>query len=83
MTLRYSCRNCNATSYRRIIARDERGEMRPSGMYACSGCSVVFADPEKWRKEGVASVVTKSDVAAENRARTPNFSTGWTNARST
>ena len=47
--LQNSCRMCGATSYRRVIARDNEGAMRPTGLYQCSGCSVVFADPRAWR----------------------------------
>ncbi len=47
-----ACRLCGATSYRRVIERNESGDMRPSGLYQCSGCSVVFADPASWRAGG-------------------------------
>ena len=43
---------CGATSYRRVIARDEQGALRSSDLYQCSGCSVVFADPKAWRDGG-------------------------------
>jgi hypothetical protein len=43
---------CGANSYRPVIARDEAGATRPSGLYQCSGCSVVFADPRAWREGG-------------------------------
>jgi len=44
-----SCRLCGATSYRRVISRDAEGRMVASGLYQCSGCSAVFADPKAWR----------------------------------
>jgi hypothetical protein len=44
-----SCRLCGATSYRRVIERDESGAMQAGRLYRCSGCSVVFADPLAWR----------------------------------
>lgn len=44
------CRMCGATSYRRVVARDETGAMKSTGLYQCSGCSVVFADPKAWRE---------------------------------
>ena len=47
-----SCRLCGATSYRRVISRDADGRMTPSGLFQCSGCSVVFADPVSWRVGG-------------------------------
>jgi len=40
---------CGATSYRRVIDRDTDGVLRPTGLFHCSGCSVVFADPKAWR----------------------------------
>jgi hypothetical protein len=43
---------CGATSYRAVISRDEVGAMRASGLFQCSGCSVVFADPKAWRDGG-------------------------------
>jgi hypothetical protein len=44
------CRKCGATSYRRVIARDGAGAMRPTGLYQCSHCSVVFTDAKAWRE---------------------------------
>lgn len=41
---------CGATSYRRVIDRDAHGALRPTALYQCSGCSVVFADPKAWRE---------------------------------
>jgi hypothetical protein len=43
---------CGATSYRAVIARDDSGAMRASGLFQCSSCSVVFADPKAWRNGG-------------------------------
>ena len=48
----HGCRMCGATSYRPVIARDDSGAMRPSGLFQCSGCSVVFTDPKAWRDGG-------------------------------
>jgi hypothetical protein len=45
-----SCRQCGATSYRRVIERDQSGAMQAGRLYRCSGCSVVFADPLSWRE---------------------------------
>lgn len=47
-----ACRLCGATSYRRVLARDDSGALRPNGLYQCSGCSVVFANPQAWRDGG-------------------------------
>ena len=51
MPPKYSCRSCATTSYRQVIARDSDGVMRPSGMYACTGCKAVFADLKEWRSQ--------------------------------
>lgn len=48
----HCCRMCGATSYRRVVARDDEGAMRATQLYQCSGCSVVFADPKAWRDGG-------------------------------
>jgi hypothetical protein len=76
-----ACRLCGATNYRRVIERSESGDMRPSGLYQCSGCSVVFADPASWRAGGSdafdlpASPITPlrpvTVTAAEARASVP------------
>jgi hypothetical protein len=50
-----ACRTCGATNYRRVVARDTFGHLRPTGLYQCSGCSVVFADPKAWRDGGSRS----------------------------
>jgi hypothetical protein len=51
MSTAHCCRLCGATSYRPVMAR-EGGAMRASGLYRCSGCSVVFEDPKSWREAG-------------------------------
>ena len=56
-----ACRMCGATSYRHVVARDENGKLRPNGLYQCSGCSVVFADPKIWR-DGGPDVQAQPDV---------------------
>jgi len=83
-----SCRMCGATSYRQVITRDDHGVMRHSGLYRCSGCSAVFADPKAWREGGPdeaapqsspvpllrpSSVTTAEALAAAPRA--PDFTT--------
>lgn len=52
LALLNACRLCGATSYRRVLARDETGAVRPNGLFQCSGCTVVFADPAAWRDGG-------------------------------
>lgn len=56
---------CGATSYRRVIARDDHGALRPTDLYECSGCSVVFADSKAWRDGGA------DDLAAPPPSFTP------------
>ena len=56
------CRMCGAASYRPVIDRDWAGAMRASGLYRCSGCSVVFADPRAWR-DGGAQEIAAADTA--------------------
>jgi hypothetical protein len=74
-----SCRLCGATSYRPVVIR-EGGAMRPSGLYRCSGCSVVFEDPKSWRDGGSDSVMTSRPPGIEPAAprsvsapRAPDF----------
>lgn len=57
-----ACRLCGATSYRRVLARDETGEMKPNGLYQCSGCSVVFTDPQAWRDGGPDTVSAATGI---------------------
>ena len=47
---------CGATSYRPVVARGSADEMRQTGLYQCSGCSVVFVDPKAWRDGGIDAV---------------------------
>ena len=73
---------CGATSYRRVIARDEQGAMRHTDLYQCSGCSVVFADPKAWRDGGADDLLSpppsftplrpSTVTAAEARAAVPS-----------
>ncbi len=55
---------CGATSYRPVIARDAAGAMTRTGLYRCSGCSVVFADPRAWREGGNDNVPTPVEPVA-------------------
>jgi hypothetical protein len=43
------CRKCGSTAYHHVIARDERGAMRASGVYQCTGCHVLFTHLDEWR----------------------------------
>jgi hypothetical protein len=77
MPPRYSCRHCQATSYREVIQRDALGKMQRNGLYRCSGCSVVFADPNAWRQVNEHSGDSGQSDRSEAAMRTPNFKTGW------
>ena len=73
-----ACRACGATNYRRVIARDDRGDLKPTGLYQCSGCSVVFANPKAWRDGGVdeldvraGRVTHDAATVAQNRPDLP------------
>lgn len=77
------CRLCGATSYRPVLARDD-GVLKPSGLFRCSGCSVVFEDPASWRESGRDSEVpeplpptppAQAFVATIQVPREPSFST--------
>ena len=57
---------CGATSYRHVIARDGSGAMTPAGLYQCSGCSVVFADPAAWREGPQAPTAISAVVQGPN-----------------
>ena len=46
MAAPYSCRLCKATTYRKVRARADDGAQ----LFRCSGCGVVFSDPEAWRE---------------------------------
>ena len=46
MSTSYRCRLCKSTAYRRVRARADDG----TALYRCSGCAVVFNDPQAWRE---------------------------------
>lgn len=48
------CRLCGATSYRRVVQRDERGVLVAGPRYVCSGCGMNFSDPRAWRQGALA-----------------------------
>ena len=62
-----ACRTCGATNYRRVIERDDKGDLRPTGLYQCSGCSVVFANPVAWRDGGADVVAAQATQIAARR----------------
>jgi hypothetical protein len=66
------CRMCGASSYRPVLDRDGAGAMRATGLYRCSGCSVVFADPRAWREGGADDAVApRAPVEAPGRGVAP------------
>ena len=48
---------CGATSYRRVIARDDTGALRPTDHYQRSGCTLVFSDPKAWWEGGQGEAI--------------------------
>ena len=44
------CGICGATSYRKVIARDASGAMRPTNRLRCIGCEREFLDVQSWRQ---------------------------------
>ncbi len=64
----YACCRCGARSYHRVIGRDRDGAMRPTGLYHCSGCSAVFADPRAWR-DGLGDLRGDPDAGGSRRSR--------------
>lgn len=51
-TARNCCGYCGATSYHRVVARDETGAMRYTETLQCTGCNRVFASLQIWRQGG-------------------------------
>jgi len=49
-----SCHRCGATAYKSLMARDDTGVMRPSGLYQCVQCRQVFRDVRAWR-DGIST----------------------------
>lgn len=66
----YACRMCGATSYRNVIERDDTGALKPTGMFHCSGCSVVFADPRAWRHGEAEALAPQSALGVRSLAPT-------------
>lgn len=44
-----ACRRCGSAAYRPVIARDDSGAMKPSGVYRCVGCKLEFQNIDQWR----------------------------------
>ena len=52
------CGYCGASSYHRVVARDEAGAMRYTETLQCTGCSREFTDLQDWRQGGQAAQST-------------------------
>lgn len=61
------CRMCGSTAYRRVIARDDRGAMRASGMYQCTGCRLLFTQLSDWRGSPAEPALVHSEAHCERR----------------
>lgn len=62
----YRCRQCGATSYRKLTHRGSDGVMRYSGIYRCSGCSFTFSEPADWRERRLRARETESRQPTDN-----------------
>jgi hypothetical protein len=74
---------CGASSYRPVLDRDATGAMRATGLYRCSGCSVVFADPRAWREGGADEAMPSGPPAAPAGGAGAPVSVGQDESRST
>lgn len=61
-TTRNCCGYCGATSYHRVVARDEMGAMRYTDTLRCTGCGREYANLQVWR-QGEKEEPTTSPVA--------------------
>lgn len=52
------CGYCGASSYHRVVARDEAGAMRYTSTLQCTGCGREFTDLQDWRQGGQAAQST-------------------------
>jgi len=57
------CHQCNAKAYKPVIERDAEGAMRPSGVYQCVGCKVLFTSIQEWRTGQLAHALVPSPDA--------------------
>lgn len=56
------CHACGATTYQQVIQRDAAGAMRPSGVYQCSGCKLLFSSVGEWRHGPEQQQLAKVDM---------------------
>jgi hypothetical protein len=59
---RNCCGYCGATSYHRVVARDDAGVMRYTDALRCTGCGREYANLQVWR-QGEKEEPTTSPVA--------------------
>ena len=63
-TTRNCCGYCGATSYHRVVARDDTGVMRYTETLQCTGCNRVFANLQIWRQGGEQEPANAPTAAA-------------------
>lgn len=54
-TILNRCGFCGATSYHRVVARDELGAMRYTETLQCTGCGRESANLKVWRQGGASN----------------------------
>ncbi|MDR6154751.1 DNA-directed RNA polymerase subunit RPC12/RpoP [Acidovorax delafieldii] len=64
-TVSNRCGYCGATSYHRLLARDDAGVMRYTEALRCTGCGREYANLQVWRQGGTQES-TSPPVAAAN-----------------
>ena len=52
------CGYCSATSYHRVLARDDAGVMRYTEALRCTGCGREYANLQVWRQGDTQESVT-------------------------
>lgn len=57
-TARNCCGYCGATSYHRVLARDDAGVMRYTEALRCTGCGREYANLQVWRQGDTQESVT-------------------------
>ena len=65
------CGYCGASSYHRVVARDEAGAMRYTSTLQCTGCGRDFTDLLDWRQGGLAAGRTGGTIHCCGRIAVP------------
>ena len=55
---RNCCGYCGATSYHRVVARDDAGVMRYTEVLRCTGCGREYANLQVWRQGDTQDATT-------------------------